>query len=131
MLVLLVSLTCKFPEHWGVPPTDVPRFSLYLWKLIPHLQTHLNGLPPAWLQQGIWLQSPSPHPSAVDNHISVSSCHLVATNRAGGMEGDEDLSIPCILPACNSLLPVEQPGGDSVRNPWTCLQILLCRLPTV
>ena len=101
------------------------RFSLYLYRwnkqaepiyqqeLIPHLQTYLNDLPSAWLQQGIWLQRPSPHPSAVDNHIGAFSYHLVAINRAGGLKGVEDPRIPWLLPPCSSLLPVEQLGSGA------------------
>lgn len=70
---------------------------------------HLDDLTPAWLQGGVCLQSPGPHPGAVDNHIHAASCHLAARTRQR-QEGVRTLQCP--LPS------VLQPRTPQLSAPW-------------
>lgn len=130
VVLVLVPLTCQFPEVWGVFLRDVPSMSYVFRDEISrqlhssyqqkqevsprHLHTHLNDLPPAGLQHGVWLQLPGPHPGAVDNHVCASSCHLAATSRAGGAGGGEDPGMP--LPTPLPILQLSAPGGTAGRG---------------
>lgn len=115
-----MSILCSLG---GAPLTDVPDLSTILRDWISmrndlpinkrqgsHPHTHLNDLPPAWLQQGVWLQHPSPYPSAVDNHICAFSCHLVTTNRVVGDERWERSSY--------SLLSLPLSSTLNLSTPW-------------
>lgn len=76
-LVLVSSLShlLKGWSHSTRPPTSFGVVGA----------SHLNNLAPAWLQQGICLQCPGPHPGTVDDHVCTSSCHLAA----GTVKGQE------------------------------------------